>query len=185
MTAANAPARPTRAVPPHALRRGTRGLAAFGLFLIALAVLAVAVVVLPSTTLSRLALSWLIPLTLAFGIAHLVAVYGVLRRRAWVVSLTLYLASVGIGVAVYGLLATVTGADPFAPAGGLPAADARANGLGFLVWMIGLWVVAARFTVRGMAAPLQRPIVEASPEPIATSLAPRASGRPRVGLARS
>ena len=76
-------------------------------------VLGVGAVVLPNTSLDRLALSWLIPLTVAFGIAHLVAAYGLIRRRSWSSALTGYLAAIGLGVALYGLLLVLTGADPF------------------------------------------------------------------------
>ena len=143
-------------VPRHALRRGTRGFGAVVLVLIATITLAVAVFVLPSAPLDRLALSWLIPLTFAFGIAHLAATYGIARRRAWVVSLTTNLAMIGIGVAAFGILLSLTGADPFGPTSALPAERARSEGIGLLIWMIGAWSVAARFVVRGMAASVAR-----------------------------
>ena len=144
------PARPTGSVPRHALRRGTRGFAALVLFLSAAVVLAIAGFVLPSSDLGRLALSWLIPLAIAFGIAHVVAVFGLLGRRAWAASLTLYLAAIGIGVAAFGLLLTRAGVEVF---GGSPAGVA-----GLLEWLIGSWLVAARFAVRGMAAPERRAV---------------------------
>jgi hypothetical protein len=109
------PARPTGSVPRHALRRGTRGFAALVLFLSAAVVLAIAGFVLPSSDLGRLALSWLIPLAIAFGIAHVVAVFGL------------------------------------------------------LVWLIGSWLVAARFAVRGMAAP-ERRAVDAVAASVATNM---------------
>ena len=40
---------------------------------------------------------------------------------------------------------TLTGADPFGATSSLPSDRAWAQGVGLLVWMIGLWVVAARF----------------------------------------
>ena len=107
--------------------------------------LGVGAVVLPTTALGSLALSWLVPLTVAFGIAHFVAAYGLIRRRTWSAALTGYLAAIGLGVAVYGLMLTLTGADPFGATSSLPSDRAWAQGLGLLVWMIGLWVVAARF----------------------------------------
>ena len=73
-----------------------------------------------------------------------------LRRRSWSVSLTGYLAAIGIGVAAYGLLVTLTGLDPFGATSALPAEQARAQGVGLLVWMIGLWVVAIRSAVRAL-----------------------------------
>jgi hypothetical protein len=155
-------ARPTGSVPRHALRRGTRGFAAVVLVLTAAIVLAIAGFVLPSSDLGRLALSWLIPLAIAFGIAHLVAVVALLRRRSWAASLTLYLAAIGIGVAAFGLLLARAGVDPF---GGSAAGVA-----GLLVWLIGSWLVAARFALRGMAAPEVR-TVDAVPAPAVADVA--------------
>jgi hypothetical protein len=56
-----------------------------------------------------------------------------------------YLAAIGLGVAVYGLMLTLTGADPFGATSALPSDRAWAQGVGLLVWMIGLWLVAARY----------------------------------------
>jgi hypothetical protein len=137
-------------LPRHAHRRGTRGFAAFVTALAGFVVLAVGAVVLPTTALDSLALSWLVPLTVAFGTAHFVATYGLIRRRAWSASLTGYLAAVGIGVAAYGLLLTLTGMDPFGATSKLDPGRAWAEGLGLLIWMIGLWVVAARFALKGV-----------------------------------
>ena len=131
-------------------RRGTRGFAAFVTAIAGFVSLAVGAVVLPTTSLDRIALSWLIPLAIAFGIAHFVAVVGLVRNRAWSARLTGYLAAIGIGVAAYGLLVTLVGLDPFGATSSLPATDARAEGLGLMIWMIGLWLVAARFAIRGV-----------------------------------
>ena len=135
-------------LPRHAYRRGTRGFAAFVVGLVGFVVVGVGAVVLPTTSLDRLAMSWLIPLTVVFGLAHFVASYGLMRRREWSVSLTGYLAAIGIGVAAYGLLVTLTGLDPFGATSSLPAQQARDEGLGLLIWMIGLWLVSARFALR-------------------------------------
>jgi hypothetical protein len=135
-------------LPRHALRRGTRGFAALVVGLAGSVVSAVGIAVLPGAALDRLAISWLVPLAIAFGLAHFVAAYGLLAGRRWSAGVTGYLAAIGIGVAVYGLLATLTGLDPFAATSALPADRARADGLGLLVWMIGMWLVAARFAWR-------------------------------------
>ena len=135
----------TDTLPRYAHRRGTRGFAAFVTCLAGFVVLGVGAVVLPTTALGSLALSWLVPLTVAFGIAHFVAAYGLIRRRAWSAALTGYLAAIGLGVAIYGLMLALTGADPFGATSSLPSDRAWAQGVGLLVWMIGLWVVAARF----------------------------------------
>lgn len=135
-------------LPRHALRRGTRGFAALVIWLAGCVASAVGIAVLPESSLDRLALSWLIPLAVAFGVAHFVAAYGLLAGRRWSASLTGYLAAIGIGITVYGLLATLSGLDPFAASSALPADCARADGLGLLAWMIGMWLVAARFAWR-------------------------------------
>jgi hypothetical protein len=108
-------------------------------------VLGVGMVVLPSLSFDRIAMSWLIPLTVAFGAGHFVAAFGLIRRRDWSAGLAGYLAAIGIGVASYGLLVTQTGIDPFGATSSLPSEQARAEGVGLLLWMIGLWVLAARF----------------------------------------
>lgn len=131
-------------LPRSAHRRGTRGFGAFVIGLAGFVVLGVGAVVLPSLSFDRIAMSWLIPLTIAFGIGHFVAVFGLIRGRAWSASLTGYLAAIGIGLAAYGLLVTMTGLDPFGATSSLPGEQARAEGVGLLIWMIGLWLVAFR-----------------------------------------
>jgi hypothetical protein len=138
------------ALPRYAHRRGTRGFAAFVIGLAGFVVLGIGVIVLPNTPFDRVAMSWLITLSVAFGIAHFVAAIGLIRRRAWSAGLTGYLAAIGIGVAAYGLLVTLTGLDPFAATSSLPADQARAEGVGLLFWMIGLWTVGVRSALRGI-----------------------------------
>ena len=140
----------TTTLPRTALRRGTRGFAAFVTLLAGFVVLGVGAVVLPNTGLSPLALSWLVPLTVAFGIAHFVAAFGQIRGRAWSAALTGYIAAIGLGVTAYGLLLVLTGLDPFALTSRLPAAEASAEGSGLLLWMSGLWLIAARFAWKGV-----------------------------------
>ena len=137
-----------RPIPRSARRRGSRWFASLVIGLAGFVVIGVGAAVLPTTGLDRLAMSWLIPMTVAFGLAHFVAAVGLVRGSGWSASLTGYLAAIGIGVAAYGLLVTLTGLDPFGATSSLPAAEARAQGLGLLVWMIGLWLVAARFALR-------------------------------------
>lgn len=151
-------------LPRYARRRGTRGFAAFVTGLAGLVVLAVGAVVLPATALDSLVLSWLVPLAVAFGLAHLVAAYGLIRGRAWSANLTGYLAAAGIGVAAYGLLLTLTGADPFGATSSLSPGTAWAEGLGLLIWMIGLWSVAARYAWKGvrLLRPSARPVAMAA-----------------------
>ena len=146
--ASSVPAQPT--IPRYAHRRGTRGFGAFVIGLAGLVVLGVGALVLPSLSFDRIAMSWLIPLTVAFGLAHFVAAFGLIRRRDWSTSLIGYLVAIGIGVASYGLLVTMTGLDPFGATSSLPDDQARAEGIGLLIWMLGLWTLAFR-AARGAA----------------------------------
>ena len=103
------------------------------------------------------------PLTVAFGLAHVVAAYGLIRRRDWSRNLVGYLAAIGIGVAAYGLLLALTGLDPIGATSTLPSARAWAEGLGLLIWLIGLWLVAARYAFKGITPERQRGPAVASP----------------------
>jgi hypothetical protein len=159
----------TTPLPRYAHRRGTRGFAAFVIGLAGFVVLGVGAVVLPSAALDSTAASWLIPLTIAFGLAHFVAVYGLVRRRDWGGRLVGYLSAIGIGIAAYGLILTLTGMDPFGATSKLPSSRAWAEGLGLLIWMIGLWLVAARYAFKAIrpikpnpAAITYRPVVAAA-----------------------
>jgi len=142
----------TSTLPRTAHRRGTRGFAAFVTLLAGFVVLGVGAVVLPNTSLSPLALSWLVPLTIAFAVFHFVAAYGQVRGRTWSAPLTGYLAAIGLGVTAYGLLLVLPGLDPFAITSTRPAAEASAQGVGLLLWMSGLWLIAARFAWKGVEA---------------------------------
>lgn len=151
----------TDAVPAHALRRGTRGFAAVVLFLTGMIVFAVTAFVLPSIALPGTLLTTLILLGIGFGVAHLVAIYGVLRRRPWAVSLALYLLGIGLGLVTFAsLLLLRAGVDLLAPAGVESTAQARIQVFGLFVWLAGSWIVAARFVMRGMAPPERRPASE-------------------------
>ncbi len=137
-------------LPRHAHRRGTRGFAAIVTALAGAVVLGVGAIAAPRAALDPAFVSWLIIGALAFGAAHFVAAYGLLRRRAWSGALVGYLAMIGIGVTVYGLLLALTGMDPFGATSALPSDRAWAEGVGLLVWMTGLWVVAARYALKGV-----------------------------------
>jgi hypothetical protein len=154
-------------LPRYAHRRGTRGFAAFVIGLAGFVVLGVGAVVLPSLGLDSTAASWLIPLTVAFGLGHFVAAYGLVRRRDWGGRLVGYLSAIGIGIAAYGLILTLTGMDPFGATSKLPSSRAWAEGLGLLIWMIGLWLVAARYAFKAI-----RPI---KPNPAAITYRPMAA----------
>jgi hypothetical protein len=183
MTAA-ATSLPTGSVPRHALRRGTRGFAAFVLFLTGMAVLAVAFLVLPGSGIDPQLLTVLVPLAIAFGTAHLVAIVGVIRRRAWVVPLSLYLLAIGSGIVGFGLILLRAGIDPVA--GTAVAGDAAFQTAGLLLWLAGSWLVSARFTVRGMAGPDRAPAEhdEARAIELATEASRRRGVFPMVAHAR-
>jgi hypothetical protein len=161
---------PPAAVPAHALRRGTRGFAAVVLFLTGMIVSAVTLFVLPSSAIGSGILTILIPLAVVFSIAHFVAIYGVLRRKAWVVSLTMYVVAIGLGLVAFMALLIRGGIDPLAPAAG--ASSDLSTIVGPMVWLASSWLVVGRFVARGMAPPELRP---ASPEP--------AEGHTRVKVA--
>lgn len=141
---------PVTTLPRHAHRRGTRGFAAIVTLLAGAVVLAGAIIAAPRAALDPTFVSWLVVGALVFGGAHVVAAYGLIRRRAWSGALVGYLATIGIGVAVYGLLLTLTGADPIGATSTLPSDRAWADGVGLLIWMVGLWVVAARYALKGV-----------------------------------
>ena len=137
-------------LPRHAHRRGTRGFAAIVTALAGAVVLGVGAIAAPRAALDPAFVSWLVIGALVFGGAHFVAAYGLLRRRAWSGTLVGYLAIIGIGVTVYGLLLALTGMDPFGSTSALPSDRAWAEGVGLLVWMTGLWIVAARYALKGV-----------------------------------
>ena len=134
---------------PIARRRGSRGFAAIVTGLAGSVSLAVGLFVVPASGVDHVVGSWLTVLTVVFGVAHFVAIAGMLRSRRWGAHLVGYLAAIGIGVAAFGLLATLTGLDPFSGSTGQPSGVARTQGIGLLVWMIGLWLVSIRYAFRG------------------------------------
>lgn len=88
----------------------------------------------------------LVPIVVVSGIAHFVALAGIARGRAWGRELAVTIAEVGGGLAIAALFAMLLGADPFSATSPLPAATARDNGIGLLVW------TAAMYTLLGLSA---------------------------------
>jgi hypothetical protein len=120
--------------------RGSRLAASFLLFLTGSAVMAFGLGVLPGAIGPGGA--WiLVPIVVAAGIAHFVALAGVARGRAWGRELAVTIAEVGGGVAIAALFAVLLGADPFSATSSLPATTARANGIGLLVWMTAIYTL--------------------------------------------
>ena len=140
MTDMTAPDRTYDSVRFH---RGSRGFAAFVTGLNAAVLLGLALFVTPTLGLEQPAASWFVILAGGAGIAHVVAIVGLIRGRAWSGALVGYLAAAGIAVAAFGALASVTGLEILAAA--------RGNAVGFCLWMIGSWLVATRFALKPFA----------------------------------
>ncbi len=166
---------PDRTYDALRFQRGTRGFAAFVTLINGLVVLGAAVVVVPTLGVGPLVSTWAVILGGAAGLAHLGAVVGLIRGRRWAAALVGYLAVAGIAVAVIGALFAVTGVELFAAE--------RRTAVGFFIWMIGAWLVAARFAVRPFTftphahrmAAVARPAVDARP---LTGLRKRTAVRP-------
>lgn len=137
---------PDRTWDPIRFQRGTRGFAAFITALNGFAVLGASLVVAPAAGLPDPLRAWVIILGTAAGIAHFVAVAGLVRARDWAPDLVSYLAAGGIGVSVFALLMIARAGEAV-----LGAADATA--IGFFAWMIVTWLVAMRFARKAYARP--------------------------------
>jgi hypothetical protein len=153
-----------RTYDPIRFHRGTRGFAAFVTLLNGLVVLGMSLAVAPAFEAPTLAATWAVMLGTAAGIAHLVAVVGLIRGRRWAASLVGYLATAGIAVAGFGALLAVTGMSIF-------GAD-RATTFGFFAWMIAWWLIAARYALKPFTftpqahrvmAPVAKPVADACP----------------------
>lgn len=137
---------PDRTWDPLRFQRGTRGFAAVVTALNGLVVLGVGALVVPAAGLPAPADAWIAGLAMAAGLVHLAAVVGLVRGRTWARAAVLYLAAAGIGVATFGILLVWRATEPV-----LGTADQTT--IGFLVWMIGAWLVAARFTFKAFTDP--------------------------------
>jgi hypothetical protein len=132
---------PDRTWDPIRFHRGTRGFAAFLTIINGLAVLAFGAVVAPRSDIGYPLVAWLTIIGIAAGLAHFVAVYGLIRGRRWSGSLVAYLAAAGIGASVFAILMIGRAGESV-----LGASDATA--IGFFIWMIGSWLVATRFALK-------------------------------------
>lgn len=137
---------PDRTWDPLRFQRGTRGFAAFVTALNGFAVLGATTVVAPQSGLPDPLLGWVVILGTATGIAHLIAVVGLIQARDWAADLVTYLAAAGVGVAVFAMLMIGRAGEAV-----LGASDATA--LGFFAWMIGSWLVATRFARKAYGRP--------------------------------
>lgn len=180
---------PDRTYDPIRFQRGTRGFAAFVTFLAGAVVLGASLFVIPTVGLDPIATRWAVILGTAAGIAHLVAVVGLIRGRRWAAETVAYLSAAGIAVAGIGLLFSAVG---------LPVLGAeRTTSVGFFIWMIGTWTVATRFAMKpftfvphahriAAVSPVAQPVASDDARPV-TGLRKRrpiwAAPRPAVGQA--
>lgn len=142
-----------RSYDPITRRRGTRGFAAIVTGLAGSVAIAATLAPAGAAPVDPVVRSWLAIAGIALGFGHVIAVVGLIRARPWSARLVGYLAAIGIGVSAYVALVTITGLDPFGTTSSLPTDQARAEGLGLAIWMIGLWLVAARFAAKGFPTP--------------------------------
>ena len=149
---------PDRTYDPVRFHRGSRGFAAFFTGLNGFVVLGLALFVVPTLTIDPIAARWAVIVGTIVGLAHFVAVVGLVRGRRWSATLIGYLAAGGIAVSAFGALLALTGLEVF-------SAD-RASTFGFFAWMIGTWAIAARWAFKPftftpqahrIVTPVQRP----------------------------
>ena len=129
-----------RTYDPVRFHRGTRGFAAFLTALNGFVVFGATLFVVPTLPIDSLAVTWAVILGTTIGIAHFVAVVGLIRGRRWSASLVGYLATIGIAISVFGALVSATGLSIFGAEVG--------TSIGFFLWMIGTYLVAARFAFK-------------------------------------
>jgi hypothetical protein len=169
---------PDRTWDPIRFHRGTRGFAAFLTIINGLAMLAVGALVAPRSDLGSPLVAWLTIIGIAAGLAHFVAVYGLIRGRRWSGSLVAYLAAGGIGASVFAFLMIARAGESI-----FGASDAST--VGFFVWMIGSWLVAMRFALKPFRVPApRRPArVVMVASPVEQALAPMVAPRRFVAVA--
>jgi hypothetical protein len=133
--------------------RGSRLAASFLLLLTGSAVVAVGLGVLPRAVAPGG--TWIVvPVVVAAGIAHFVALAGIARGREWGRALSVGIAEVGGGLAIAALVAVLLGANPFTATGSLPEATARANSIGLLAWTIAMYLLLGASAGRVRLEPL-------------------------------
>lgn len=128
--------------------RGSRLVASFLLILTGAPMTALALGVLPGATFPGGA--WVVvPLAVAFGVAHFVALGGMVVGRAWGRTLAVGLAEAGGGISIAAAIAVLLGADPLGAAGG------PETGLGLAAWMTAMYALlgisAGRIRLTGWA----------------------------------
>jgi len=135
---------PDRTWDPIRFRRGTRGFAAVVTTINGLIVLGIGLFVAPTAGLPEPLVAWVVGLTIAAGIAHLVAAAGLVRARPWAAALTGYLAAAGVAASTFAILMVARAElDIFGATGATTAA--------FFGFMIAWFVVGARFALHAFA----------------------------------
>ena len=172
---------PDRTYDTVRFHRGSRAFAAFITGLNGFVVLGAALFVVPTLGIDEIAARWAVILGFVAGIAHFVAVVGLVRGRRWSARLVGYLAATGIALSAFGALLALTGVSLF-------GAD-RATAFGFFAWMIGTWAVAARYAFKPFTftpqahraiAPVRRPTPDVRPT---TGMRKRTAPRPMAAAA--
>jgi hypothetical protein len=135
----------------NAMYRGSRLAASFLLFITGLAALAIALFVVPPAVSSGA--GWiLVPVALAFAIAHFVALAGVARGRDWGRNLAVFIAEMGGGLAILGAVTLLVGQNPFA--------RESAAGPGLVAWAAAVYallgIAVARVPVLAQLSTLER-----------------------------
>lgn len=164
---------PDRTWDPLRFQRGTRGFAAFVTAINGFVLLGVGAVVAPATDLPDPAMAWVVAPAVAAGIAHLVAVVGLVRARPWARPLVGYLAAGGIGAAAFAVLMNWRAEEAVLGASGSTA-------IGFYLWMIGSWLVATRFAFKAYGQPASAALRQTS-----VSLPPPRIVAPTTAVARA
>jgi hypothetical protein len=131
--------------------RGSRLAASFLLILTGLASTAIALFVLPPAVTGRPG-QWLVPVAIVAAVLHFAALVGLARGRDWGRNLAVFVAEVGGGVAILGVVAVAVGAKPFGSDPG--------TGIGLLAWGAGVYallgVAAGRVPVVARLTPIER-----------------------------
>jgi hypothetical protein len=98
----------------------------------------------PTAGLPEPLVAWVVGLTVAAGIAHLVAAVGLVRARRWAASLTGYLAAAGVAASVFAILMIARAEVDILGASGATTAA-------FFGFMIAWFVIGARFALHSFA----------------------------------
>ena len=131
--------------------RGSRLAASFLLVVTGLAALAIALFVVPPAIAPGA--GWIVvPIVLAFAIAHFVALAGVARGRDWGRNLAVFIAEIGGGLAILGAVTLVLGQSPFG--------HGSTAGPGLVAWAAGIYallgIAAGRVPVLARLSSLER-----------------------------